>query len=315
MLIALPAPAAHGDPGSQKPQKEHGHQRAQQAVALLAPSGPGGELHAEALEHAGDSQPQDAGSEAHVIEVVALPAGRHGGPPEAGTRPDQQEADHRGQAGAVEGQIDISGEALPPVQGVKKAAGYNGGDVEQILPQQGEATHKKQTGEGRPGQGQFHPLDQEIAQQHHQGRIQQRGAHAAGSHGVGDQSGFVDLDLPEAPEQGHVRLGDHGEDREQPRHRQRNPMQPLSQIPASSVGCLHCHKRPPCPRAPPLPLYCTVRAAGCQVPGAFPPQRSPTPLRRAAACDTITKTMPGALPAARAGPRGGEDGERAYARL
>ena len=55
-----------------------------------------------------------------------------------------------------------------------------------------------------------------IAQQHHQGRIQQRGAHAAGSHGVGDQSGFVDLDLPETPEQGHVRLGDHGEDREQP---------------------------------------------------------------------------------------------------
>ena len=50
--------------------------------------------------------------------------------------------------------------------------------------------------------------------------------------------------------------------------------QPLSQIPASSVGRLHCHKRPPCPRAPPLPLYCTVRAAGCQVPGTFLRQRS-----------------------------------------
>ena len=294
MLIALPAPTAHGDPGSQEPQKEHGYQRAQQAVALLAPSGPGGEFHAEALEHAGDSQPQDAGGEAHIIEVVALvnpggkpgdgrqketdhqPAGRHSGPPEAGTRPDQQEADHRGQTGAVEGQVDVPGETFPLVQGIEKAAGYNGSDIEQIFPQQGEAPHKKQAGEGRPGKGQLHPLDQEVAQQQHQGRVQQRGAHAAGSHGVGDQSGFVDLDLPEAPEQRHVRLGDHGEGREQPRHRQRNPMQPLSQIPASSVGRLHCHKRPPCPRAPPLPLYCTVRAAGCQVSGTFLRQRSPT---------------------------------------
>ena len=65
----------------------------------------------------------------------------HRYPPEAWTGPDHQETDHRGEAGAIQRQIDVFGKFFPPVQGVKPSAHNNRGDVDQVFPQQGEACH------------------------------------------------------------------------------------------------------------------------------------------------------------------------------
>ena len=169
----------------------------------------------EGGEDGHDHHSEKAAGKPHVVEVHAVldlvGVGREGGQDEtddhAGKNPQGQAgvdtakthvAHQRRQRRGQQGHRRMLGKGLPLVLGVEPGAQDDGPDVEEVLPEEGEARHQPHLHHGKAVEGVFGQLDEADGQDHHKARVHQRRTHAADGHVIRNQQVLHGDDMVEA---------------------------------------------------------------------------------------------------------------------
>ena len=203
-----------GQPHADAQQAQQGQRRPQQEVVPRGPVEGGFRVEAEGLEHGHQHHGHQAAGKAQAVQVHAVlhPVGvlRHGGHhkadeqarqhPQPGAVPHRHEADHRGQGGGPQGQVDMVGKGLLLQHGVDGRAGENGPDVQDILAEQGKPSHQADGDQGRAVQRIVHQLEYGDADQSDQPGVDKGGPYARDGNVVGDQHVLVGKDGVHTPD-------------------------------------------------------------------------------------------------------------------
>ena len=185
-----------------------------QVIALRPVVGHGG-IGSHGAHNGYQDHGQQAAGEAHVIEVHAVldfvcigGEGRqhkadeqsHGDtPPQVAEAVVQRHiTHHRGQGCGQQGHGDILAERLPPRLGVQEGPGDDGPDVDNVLAEQGKASHQAQLHQCEAVGRLLAQVEQQQAHQRHQGGVDQGRAYTRNFHVVGDQRVLRNDDLPQS---------------------------------------------------------------------------------------------------------------------
>ena len=96
-------------------------------------------------------------------------------------------ADEGRQGGGHKGHIDVLTKGLPPAPGIGPGAQDDGPDVDNVLAEEGKAGHQADEGNGEAVEGVLAEIEDDGADQSHQGGVDQGGPRSGDLDIVGDE--------------------------------------------------------------------------------------------------------------------------------